>query len=88
MPEIVRVNGVNCILYQGRYDKFEDRGKKISGNYHYAYYLHHAEFNWDKPVTIERFVLVNRFGMVLAQKELLGDSESCRKVRSFEYLEG
>ena len=36
--------------------------------YPYMYHLRHDEDNWSKPITLERFVLVNFFGTVFTKE--------------------
>lgn len=43
---------------------------KVKEEYPYLYFLRHGDKDWTRPVTIEKFAVCNRFGVVLLEKPL------------------
>lgn len=71
------INNIECIVLEGR-DNWE-----IPANYPYRYYLRHQDIDWTEPSSIERFVLVNFFGIAYASQPLLSDGQEWVDVEAF-----
>lgn len=60
----------------------------VLSKFPHAYMLRHGESDWTEPVTVERFVYVDRLGFVLfAEPIVFMDSDEYMEVKSFERLE-
>lgn len=75
--QLVEVNGVKCRF-------FKSPEEVMRKNHPNIYYIRHSEFDFDKPETVERFVFVNRFGVILADKPLLKDDDEYCEIKSFK----
>lgn len=73
------INNIECIVVEGR----EGKEGKPQPDYPHRYYLRHRELDWSEPCSIERFVLVNFFGIAYASQPLLSDGQEWADVESF-----
>lgn len=60
--EKVKINGIECLLFEGA-----EKPRKNS-EYPHEYYIRHADGDFDLPVTVENYVLVNKFGFIQAKE--------------------
>lgn len=72
------INNIECLVLEGI-----GNGKNPSAKYPYPYFLRHGEVDWMQPSSIERFVLVNFFGIAYASKPLLLNGQEWVDVKSF-----
>jgi hypothetical protein len=73
------LNGVQCILF---YDE-RIASEKAPLGYHYIYHLRHDEDDWTRPISIERFVVVNFFGTVFTKEPIEIDESGYVEIESF-----
>lgn len=62
---VVFINGRKGILFSTPEEAEMAEERK---EYPYLYYLRHGDRDWGRPLTVEPFCVVNRFGVVLVQK--------------------
>ena len=76
-----RVNGNECILF------YEERipQEKAPIGYPYMYHLRHDEDDWTRPISIERFVLVNFFGTMFVKNKIEFGTEHYIDVKRIKY---
>ncbi|MCB7129120.1 MAG: hypothetical protein J3T61_06260 [Candidatus Brocadiales bacterium] len=74
------INGIECILF---YDERVSAEEAPAG-YPYMYYVRHDEDNWVRPISIEKYVLVNFFGTIFTKELIDFDNNYYVDVESFE----
>jgi hypothetical protein len=80
--EKVRINNFDCLLSERR------KIKSIPEGYPHRYYARHGEDDWTMPLTIEKFVLVDFFGIIFVSEPLeLGDDGYIEVDNFFRYSE-
>ena len=84
--EKILINKTECMLFD--FKEFDDKKtpKKFK-NYPYKYAIRHAETDWTRPVSVEKFVCCNRLGIILAKKEFDLGADGWKDVRSYKYLD-
>jgi hypothetical protein len=65
--EKVKFRGMDCLAFEGRPES--ENARYPRQDYHY-YPMRHGESDWACPITIERYVLVNFWGMIGTPKPL------------------
>ena len=75
------INGIDCVLF---YDKRIPPEKTPQG-YPYLYHIRHDDNNWIRPVTIERFVVVNFFGTVFMKEPIEIDEGGYLEINHFKH---
>ena len=80
--EKVRINEFDC--YVSEKQKIES----IPEGYPHIYYARHGEDDWTMPLTIEKFALVNFFGIIFTADPIdLGDDGYIEVQNFFRYDE-
>lgn len=75
-----RINDIDCILF---YDERVQKGKTPEG-YPNIYHVRHAEENWTRPVSIEKFVFANFFGTIFTKELLKFDETGYIEIKHFK----
>lgn len=60
---LIMINGIECLLFEER-----TGGTVPNKDYPYKYMLRHGESDWGIPITVEKYVLVNRYGNILSKE--------------------
>lgn len=55
--------------------------------YIYKSMLRHSEFDWLKPISIEKFVFVNKFGTLYTKEPLLNKKQMFINIRKYEEID-
>ena len=80
--EKVRINNFDCILSE------RSKVQVIPKGYPYKYYARHGSDDWTKPLTIEKFVRVDYFGIILTKQPIdLGEKGFLAVWSFFRYDE-
>jgi len=75
-----RINNIDCILF---YDERVQKEKALEG-YSNMYHVRHAEENWTRPISIEKYVFVNFFGTIFTKEPLEFDISDYIEVKHFK----
>jgi hypothetical protein len=80
--EKVRINNFDCILSE------RSKVQVIPKGYPYKYYARHGSDDWTKPLTIEKFVRVDYFGIIFTKQPIdLGEKGFLAVWSFFRYDE-
>ncbi len=74
------INNFDCIFF------YDERipAEKAPISHPHMYHIRHDEDNWTRPITIERFVLVNFFGTVFMKESIEFDSSGYLEIERYE----
>lgn len=80
MKKIIINNTIEGIFY----DTVEE--DKPINEYTHKTMLRHSDFDWMKPISIERFVIVNKFGTLYTREPLLNENQMFLNVKTYEEI--
>lgn len=81
MKKIIINNEIEGIFYDTI-----DKDKPIN-EYAHKTMLRHSDFDWTKPISIEKFVIVNKFGTLYTREPLLNENQMFLSVKNYEEIE-
>ncbi len=81
--QVVIINGIECMLFEGK-RFYQIRTDDRARGYSYVYELRHADDDFTKPVTVERRVRVNFFGTILAQEPFVFGRDGYVEITSLD----
>ena len=71
----VQFRGMDCIVSEGR-----PGSEKYPREDYFYYAMRHGESDWACPITIEKFVCANYWGLIGAPKPLSFSNEGCLEL--------
>jgi hypothetical protein len=74
------VNDIECIFYYD--ERFSPEHAPLG--YPYMYHLRHDEDDWTRPISIEKYVLVNFFGTVFMKNPIDFGNEIYMDINKFK----
>jgi len=75
----VQFRGMDCIVFEGR-----PGSEKYPREDYFYYAMRHGESDWACPITIEKFVCANYWGLIGAPKPLSFSNEGCLELDNIE----
>jgi Large polyvalent protein associated domain 28 len=81
MKNIAMLNGIKCLVAEGRRIKKED----APPGYPHFYHGRHSSNDMSIPVSIESFVCVNFWGTIFASEPLIEEGLDFVNIKSIEY---